>query len=953
VYVGTTVYSSSLYPATSIAIYDLSSNTAYAFTLKASNQYGYSVASQALNVATVPLPPTDLSLNSATNGSVTIGFTGTSGNATITTYTATDASGIRTGTNTTSPIIVSSLSSGTSYNFSITTTNTISTTIASTFSITSITGTLLWLDANDPYNNGSKPSSSAPLATWYDRSGNGNNVTYDTGGTNSGATVSTNQWISTGLNSLPSVFFYGNCRYYGNFTALTNQVHFFAVATLNSVSQYYGRLIGMGVGTMASNGNDPLAFCRQGGTTYDLQRPNSALVNNSVSYDTPYIWEAWFDGTNANTVVISGNTTTIKSTAYSSNLLYNFFTLGSAPSRNDNAAGYMSEIIIYNKALSTTDRQKIEGYLAWKWGIQAILPNTHPYYTYSPSSPTTSTVTKTSGPSSTILVTTLLPPPTIGTATAVTTVGATISFTAPLGAAAGTIYTIKSNSVSYGTVSYPATSFVLNNLSSNTIYSFTVTATSSVGTSAASSAVTVTTAPDPPINLTATTVSDAVASIAFTPATGNGTITNYTITSNPSNITATGTSSPINVSGLAVNTAYIFTMTATNVSGTSVISSVSNSITTSMYPGPPTNLSLVSVTGTSITISFTPPVGSIVSGYIATDLSGFTGSSLTSPITILGLGANSTYTISVKSVNSNGISTESSTITTTTGGLTTPLSLTNFQTSDASGSLFVGSNKYMVYAFKSTGITYTANYNFAANTTVNVLAVGGGGGGSSYAGGGGGAGLVVMKSITVPAGSNTFTISIGTGGTGGASNSTGTSGNNTTIGFTVNSLLNITAYGGDNGASSNNTVIATNKGGSGGGGGWNATSYPAGITTNSSSSTTTFANNGGAGGGGGGGGGGAGGAGSTGNGGIGIQCTLTGIDVFSPSGTAYGTYYWGGGGGGSGNTNINGGLGGGGGGSNSGGTGGGSAINAGGAGGGGNGTGGNGGANTGGGGGGA
>lgn len=43
-------------------------------------------------------------------------------------------------------------------------------------------------------------------------------------------------------------------------------------------------------------------------------------------------------------------------------------------------SGAISEVIGFTATLSTTDRQKIEGYLAWKWGTQASLPTTHPYY---------------------------------------------------------------------------------------------------------------------------------------------------------------------------------------------------------------------------------------------------------------------------------------------------------------------------------------------------------------------------------------------------------------------------------------------------------------------------------------------------------------------------------------------------------------------------------------------
>jgi hypothetical protein len=41
--------------------------------------------------------------------------------------------------------------------------------------------------------------------------------------------------------------------------------------------------------------------------------------------------------------------------------------------------GDIAEMLVYNSALSDADRQKVEGYLAWKWGLQASLPVGHPY----------------------------------------------------------------------------------------------------------------------------------------------------------------------------------------------------------------------------------------------------------------------------------------------------------------------------------------------------------------------------------------------------------------------------------------------------------------------------------------------------------------------------------------------------------------------------------------------
>jgi hypothetical protein len=46
--------------------------------------------------------------------------------------------------------------------------------------------------------------------------------------------------------------------------------------------------------------------------------------------------------------------------------------------------GQIGDIIIYDTALSTSQRQLIEGYLAWKWGTQSTLPTGHPYKNAAP-----------------------------------------------------------------------------------------------------------------------------------------------------------------------------------------------------------------------------------------------------------------------------------------------------------------------------------------------------------------------------------------------------------------------------------------------------------------------------------------------------------------------------------------------------------------------------------------
>lgn len=44
-----------------------------------------------------------------------------------------------------------------------------------------------------------------------------------------------------------------------------------------------------------------------------------------------------------------------------------------------NLNGYVHEVIFFTRALSVIERQQVEGYLAWKWGLQTLTPSTHPF----------------------------------------------------------------------------------------------------------------------------------------------------------------------------------------------------------------------------------------------------------------------------------------------------------------------------------------------------------------------------------------------------------------------------------------------------------------------------------------------------------------------------------------------------------------------------------------------
>lgn len=71
----------------------------------------------------------------------------------------------------------------------------------------------------------------------------------------------------------------------------------------------------------------------------------------------------------------------------------------------------------------------------------------------------------------------------------------------------------------------------------------------------------------------------AVVTFAAPVNNGGGSITGYTVTSNPAGLTGSGSSSPITVTGLTNGIAYTFSVTATNSAGTGSASAASNAIT--------------------------------------------------------------------------------------------------------------------------------------------------------------------------------------------------------------------------------------------------------------------------------------------------------------------------------------------------------------------------------------
>jgi len=258
----------------------------------------------------------------------------------------------------------------------------------------------LWLDAKDICGNGTTiPSDGALVASWTDKSGYGNNATNVSlpGGVSNGNVV----YASSGLNSLPSLKF-NNTQYLSgtiSITNTTNSISIFAVCSVNN-QRWLARLIVLGVSGGNYTNAGSVGLLRGG---YDYDNFGNLLSSNwlcsyrgtnaigrfgpSPSTSRPYLHETWYDGSSGNMLIQQGAATITYTAPSTGNFNISNFMIGQDLDPPDYTnlsslawfSGCISEILVYNAALNTTDRQYVEGYLSWKWGLQSNLSTNHPY----------------------------------------------------------------------------------------------------------------------------------------------------------------------------------------------------------------------------------------------------------------------------------------------------------------------------------------------------------------------------------------------------------------------------------------------------------------------------------------------------------------------------------------------------------------------------------------------
>lgn len=220
----------------------------------------------------------------------------------------------------------------------------------------------LWLDAED---TASITLNGSTVSQWADKSGNGRNATQATA-----ANQPTYTAADAVLNGKPSVGSTTNLGLVGMLTpSLTAREFLFVTAYDNGTTALFP------AGTTAY----PTLLSGPG--AFGAERAGMGLVatanwfqSTSIWADVPYRNGAATASTTAlpmpaSILRFSGPSTVTQS-----------WGIGFNQTTADRSwDGPIGEVIAVGATLSTTDRQKLEGYLAWKWGLAANLPADHPY----------------------------------------------------------------------------------------------------------------------------------------------------------------------------------------------------------------------------------------------------------------------------------------------------------------------------------------------------------------------------------------------------------------------------------------------------------------------------------------------------------------------------------------------------------------------------------------------
>ena len=258
------------------------------------------------------------------------------------------------------------------------------------FNPLTITGCQLWLDAYDIAGNGTSFSNGATVSSWVDKSGQGRTLTTTTAGTGS-VTYSTYGGIGSVLfnSTSPNTAY---MRVLSPVSLLNLTV--FAVSRSRNPRENQVGLVGISQSNWVYGSTDGFSqyidcqptFWGYNDRFYGSSTANIVVNSNAPGIDAyPLRMSTWINTSNG---VLSswfnGNTGASNALGSNRTVTAQGFGIGMESSNTSSVfpaqtISQFSEFLVYNTVLNTTQRQQIEGYLAWKWGLQTSLPASHPY----------------------------------------------------------------------------------------------------------------------------------------------------------------------------------------------------------------------------------------------------------------------------------------------------------------------------------------------------------------------------------------------------------------------------------------------------------------------------------------------------------------------------------------------------------------------------------------------
>ena len=233
-------------------------------------------------------------------------------------------------------------------------------------------GLQLWLDAAD---TSSMTLSGSTVTQWRDKSGNLRNTTSYAG---------TPALTTNAINGVQAINFNGSSSFIGSIPGSGSSYTLFFVGTFNNSTGTYGGLLCFGKsGTpdhVSGITNTKLTDTSMYST---IDSTNTAFTSNTLS--TPFVYSVVIDGTFLNSFV-NGNQQTPTNIAKSPSFNFTNYVVGDRAGSTSSIFlnGYVAEIVVYINAMTATQRQEVEGYLAWKWGLQSSLAAGHSYQTVVP-----------------------------------------------------------------------------------------------------------------------------------------------------------------------------------------------------------------------------------------------------------------------------------------------------------------------------------------------------------------------------------------------------------------------------------------------------------------------------------------------------------------------------------------------------------------------------------------